>query len=158
MLSKEKLPADDAGKHRYNSNTQLVSFHSKYIPTFKSQKFKNNGKIGGTYPSSIEWPIIIAIGIASSLLHIFTTLLFIVSSPQLSLGCCLLMILPTYSLFFWRSPAPWRWGLRATYQVLLPREHLPRLGRGHRSPGLPSVPSHSVCSRPGRASLSRRHW
>ena len=29
---------------------------------------------------------------------------------------------------------------------------------GHRSPGLPSVPSHSVCSRPGWASLSRRHW
>ena len=61
-------------------------------------------------------------------------------------------------LFFWRSPAPWRWGLRATYQVLLPGEYLPHLGRGHRSPGLPSVPSHSVCSRPGRASLSRRHW
>ena len=30
-------------------------------------------------------------------------------------------------------------------------------GGGHRSPGLPSVPSHSVCSRHGRASLSRRH-
>ena len=60
--------------------------------------------------------------------------------------------------YLWRSPAPWRWGLRATYQVLLPGEHLPHLGRGHRSPGLPSVPSHSVCSRPGRASLSRRHW
>ena len=60
----------------------------------------------------------------------------------------------------WRSPAPWRWGLRATYQVLLPGEFLPHLERGHRSPGLPSVPSHSVpeSSRPGRAPLSRRHW
>ena len=38
------------------------------------------------------------------------------------------------------------------------RLFLPHLGRGHRSPGLPSVPSHSVCSHPGRASLSRRHW
>ena len=43
--------------------------------------------------------------------------------------------------------------------ILLPGEHLPHLGRGHRSPGLPSVPSHSVyeSSHPGRAPLSRRH-
>ena len=77
---------------------------------------------------------------------------FSLALPDLSGTICRPLSL---SFFFWRSPAAWRWGLRATYQVLLPGEHLPRLGRGHRSPGLPSVPSHSVCSRPVLGGL---HW
>ena len=44
MKSNKKIPANDAGKRPYDS-TKLVRLHSKYIPTFKSQKFKNNGKI-----------------------------------------------------------------------------------------------------------------
>ena len=44
MISKEKLPANDAGKRQYNSN-KLVRLHSKYIPTFKPHKLKKNGKI-----------------------------------------------------------------------------------------------------------------
>ena len=45
MLSKTETPANDAGTSRYNLYTQPVSFHSKYITTFKSQKFRNKGKI-----------------------------------------------------------------------------------------------------------------
>ena len=41
----KNLPATHAGKRRYKYTNELSSFHSKYIPTFKSQKFKNNGKI-----------------------------------------------------------------------------------------------------------------
>ena len=59
-------------------------------------------------------------------------------------------------LFFLVFPSALTLGLRAIHQVLLPGEHLPHLGRGHRSPGLPSVPAYSVCSRPWRASLSKR--
>ena len=44
MKSNKKLPANDAVKRRYKKY-KLTHLHSKYIPTFKSQKFKNNGKI-----------------------------------------------------------------------------------------------------------------
>ena len=39
-----------------------------------------------------------------------------------------------------------------------PGGHLPHLGQGHCSPGLLCVPACLVHGRPGRASLSRRHW
>ena len=50
MKSNKKLPANDAGKRRYKKY-KSTHFHSKYIPTFMSQKFKNSGKINPIKPS-----------------------------------------------------------------------------------------------------------
>ena len=47
IQGKEELTAVDAGMHQYIYilNTQLVKQHSKYITTFKLQKFKKSKKI-----------------------------------------------------------------------------------------------------------------